>query len=256
MIRFCVITIFPGLVRECMKYGLLGRAIEEGNIAVEVADLRDYTHDRHRIVDDTPYGGGGGMVMRPEPVFEAVESLQRAGEKVVLLSPQGAPLSHAKAVEFSRVPGLVLVCGRYEGVDERVRKAVVDEEVSIGDYVLMGGELPAMVLMEAVSRQVPGVLGNPDSAENESFVGGILDFPHYTRPAEFRGMKVPEPLVSGNHGAIARWRRQEALKSTLERRPDLLRGVELDEDDRNYLDSLKKNTGLAAQGGGLRENQT
>jgi len=185
-----------------------------------------------------------------------VESLKRAGEKVVLLSPQGAPLSHAKAVEFSRVPGLVLVCGRYEGVDERVRKAVVDEEVSIGDYVLMGGELPAMVLMEAVSRQVPGVLGNPDSAENESFVGGILDFPHYTRPAEFRGMKVPEPLVSGNHGAIARWRRQEALKSTLERRPDLLRGVELDEDDRNYLDSLKKNTGLAAQGGGLRENQT
>jgi len=252
--RFCVITIFPGLVQESMKFGLLGRAATEGRITLEVADLRDYTHDRHRTVDDTPFGGGGGMVMRPEPVCEAVEALKRPGEKVILLSPQGATLDHAKVVELSGHPGLVLVCGRYEGIDERVRQAVVDEEISIGDYVLMGGELPALVLMEAVSRQLAGVLGNPDSAENESFVGGVLDCPHYTRPAEFRGMKVPDTLLSGDHGAVDRWRRQEALKRTMERRPDLLDRATLDEEDRNYLDSLKKNTGLPK--GRLRENQT
>jgi len=252
--RFCVITIFPGLVQECLKFGLLGKAVEGGHITVEIADLRGYTHDRHRTVDDTPFGGGGGMVMRPEPVCEAVEALKRKGERVVLLSPQGAPLDHAKVVELSRQPGLLLVCGRYEGIDERVRAAVVDEEISIGDYVLMGGELPALVLMEAVSRQIAGVLGNPESAENESFVGGVLDYPHYTRPAEFRGMKVPDTLLSGNHGAVDRWRRQEALRRTMERRPDLLEAAELDEDDRNYLDSLKKNTGLPAAG--YREKET
>ena len=250
--RFCVITIFPGLVQEAMKFGLLGRAAEGGHISLDVADLRDYTHDRHRTVDDTPFGGGGGMVMRPEPVCEAVEALKRPGEKVILLTPQGTPLNHAKVMELSRHPGLVLVCGRYEGIDERVREAVVDEEISIGDYVLMGGELPAMVLMEAVSRQVAGVLGNPDSAENESFVGGNLDCPHYTRPAEFRGMKVPDTLLSGNHGAVDVWRRQAALRRTRERRPDLLDRATLGEEDRNYLDSLKKNTGLPAAG--YREN--
>ena len=252
--RFCVITIFPGLVAECMKYGLLGRAATGGQISVDVADLRDYTHDRHRTVDDTPFGGGGGMVMRAEPVCEAVEALKREGEKVILLTPQGRPLDHARVVELSHYPGLVLVCGRYEGIDERVREAVVDEEISIGDYVLMGGEMPALVLMEAVSRQVAGVLGNPDSAENESFVAGLLDCPHYTRPAEFRGMKVPDTLLSGDHSAVDRWRRREALRRTMERRPDLLDRATLDEEDRNFLDSLKKNTGLPAAG--YRENQT
>jgi len=246
--RFCVITIFPGLVQECMKFGLLGRAATEGHITLDVADLREYTHDRHRTVDDTPFGGGGGMVMRPEPVCEAVEALKRPGEKVILLTPQGARLNHEKVVELSRHPGLVLVCGRYEGIDERVREAVVDEEISIGDYVLMGGEMPALVLMESVSRQLAGVLGNPDSAENESFVSGILDYPHYTRPAEFRGMKVPDTLLSGNHGAVERWRRQAALRRTMERRPDLMDRATLDEEDRNYLESIKKNTGLPAAG--------
>ena len=249
--RFCVVTIFPEMAREFAKYGLVKRAIEDGRVAVETADLRDFTHDRHRAVDDTPFGGGGGMVLRPEPLFEAVESVRRAGEKVILLSPQGSLLTDAKARELARAPGLVLVCGRYEGVDERFRQTMVDEEISIGDYVLMGGELPALVLIETVSRQVEGVLGNPDSAEHESFAEGLLDFPQYTRPAEYRGMKVPDMLISGNHGAIARWRRQESLRLTMERRPDLLTRASLGNDDRLFLDSLKNKSGLPAAGQGV-----
>lgn len=249
--RFAVVTIFPEMVAEFVKYGLVKRAADSGKISVEPVDLRDFSHDRHRTVDDTPFGGGGGMVLRPDPLCEAVEKSKRAGERVVLLSPQGTPFADAKARELARLPGLVLVCGRYEGVDERFRRSLVDEEVSIGDYVLMGGELPALVVIEAVSRHVPGVLGNPDSAENESFADGLLDCPHYTRPSEFRGMKVPDALLSGNHGAIARWRRQEALRLTLERRPEMLDGARLTEEDRTYLESLRNKKGLPTAGQGV-----
>ena len=238
--RACVITIFPGIVRGFLSYGLIGRAIETGKLVVEVADLRDCAHDRHRSVDDAPFGGGGGMVMRPEPVFEAVEAHGKDGDRVVLLSPQGARLTHGKAAELATRPGLVLLCGRYEGVDERVRLALVDEEISIGDYVLMGGELPALVLLEAVARFVPGVLGNEDSSARDSFASGLLDFPHYTRPQEYRGIRVPEVLLSGDHEAVARWRRREALRSTLRNRPDLLGSVSLSDEDNAIMETLKR----------------
>ena len=232
--RACVVTIFPELVRAFLAHGLIKRATEVGTLAAEVADLRDYTHDRHRTVDDTPFGGGAGMVMKPEPIFEAVEAVRRPGDLTVLLSPSGEPLTHALARELAAAPGLVLLCGRYEGVDDRVG-AVVDREVSIGDYVLMGGELPAMVLLEAVARHLPGVLGNASSATDESFTAGLLEAPHYTRPAEFRGLKVPDVLLSGDHAAVDRWRRHEALKRTLARRPDLLPRAPLSDDDRAAL---------------------
>ncbi len=236
--RISVITIFPAMVREFSKYGLIARAIEDGMLELDAVDLRGHAHDRHRTVDDTPFGGGGGMVLRPEPLFEAVEAVRRPGDRVVLLSPQGTTLTHAKAVELACAPGLLLVCGRYEGVDERFRQKMVDEEVSIGDYVLMGGELPALVLIEALSRMVGGVVGNPDSVAQDSFADGLLDFPHYTRPAEFRGLKVPETLVSGNHAEIARWRRQEAIRRTRQRRPDLLTGARLTDEDRVFISRL------------------
>ncbi len=237
--RAAVITIFPDLVRGFLGHGLIRRAVESGALSVDVADLRDYTHDKHKSTDDTPYGGGGGMVMRPEPVYEAVETLRRPGDTVVLLSPQGVPLTHAVAADLATRPGLVLLCGRYEGVDERVRQRLVDLELSIGDYVLMGGELPALVLLEAVSRHLPGVLGNDASAAAESFATGLLDHPHYTRPAEFRGMTVPEVLAGGDHAAIARWRRREALRATLLKRPDLLARAPLDPEDLATLAALK-----------------
>ncbi len=238
--RVTFVTIFPDLVRAVLGHGLLKRGIEAGTLAVEVADLRDYAHDRHRQVDDAPFGGGGGMVLKPEPLCEAIEAVRRPGERVVLLSPQGRRLDHAKAVELAGRPGLVLVCGRYEGVDERVREAVVDEEVSIGDYVLMGGELPALVLLEALARHVPGVLGNGESAAAESFAAGLLDFPHYTRPAEFRGRKVPDVLLSGDHDAVARWRRAEALRQTWRKRPELLAAASLNDEDNAIIDRLKR----------------
>lgn len=238
--RATIVTIFPELVRGVLGHGLLRRGIESGRIEVAIADLRDYAHDRHRQVDDAPFGGGGGMVLKPDPLCEAVEAVKRPGERVVLLTPQGGPLTHAKAVAFAALPGLVLLCGRYEGVDERVRETVVDEEVSIGDYVLMGGELPALVLLEVVARQVPGVLGNEDSAEADSFAAGLLDFPHYTRPAEFRGRKVPDVLLSGDHASVARWRRAEALRQTWLKRPELLAGASLSEEDNAIIDRLKR----------------
>jgi len=227
-------------VRGVLGHGLLKRAIESGALAVDVADLRNFAHDRHRTVDDAPFGGGGGMVLKPEPLCEAIEAVKRPGERVVLLSPQGAPLTHARAAALAGAPGLVLVCGRYEGVDERVLETVVDEEVSIGDYVLMGGELPALVLLEVVARHLPGVLGNEDSAGADSFAAGILDFPHYTRPAEFRGRKVPDVLLSGDHAEVARWRRAEALRQTLRKRPDLLAGASLTGEDNAIIDRLKR----------------
>ncbi len=238
--RVCLITIFPGLIRAFLEYGLIKRAVENGQLAIHVVDLRDHAHDKHRQVDDTPFGGGGGMVLRPEPLFEAVEMHRQEGDRVILLSPQGRPLSHAKAAELASLPGLQLLCGRYEGVDERVRQSLVDEEISIGDYVLMGGELPALVLLETVARLMPGVLGNQASPEQDSFAQGLLDFPQYTRPAEFRGVRVPDVLLSGNHAAVVRWRKREALRQTLLKRPELILQTQLSEEDRALVETLKR----------------
>jgi tRNA (guanine37-N1)-methyltransferase len=227
MLRIDVVTIFPAFFEPFLSLSLLGRARREGLLRVEVHDLRAFTHDRHRSVDDVPYGGGPGMVMRPEPLVEAIESL--AGPKgsgrrarVVLLSPQGERLDQARVEALARETHLVLVCGRYEGVDQRAIDLAVDDEISIGDYVLSGGEVPAMAVIEAVSRLVPGVLGNPESARAESFQDDVLEGPHYTRPGTFRDHPVPEVLRSGNHAAIARWRRERALDLTRRRRRDLL----------------------------------
>ena len=224
-----VITIFPAMVEAGLAEGVVGRARERGIVDIRVRDLREYTLDRHRSVDDVPYGGGPGMVMKPEPLFKAVEAV--AAERgqpsaVVLMTPQGRRFSHAEAERLSRLERLVVICGRYEGVDERVADALVTDEISIGDYVLSGGELPALVVIDATVRLVPGVVGDADSVEGESFVGGVLDHPHYTRPAVFRGMAVPEVLISGHHAEIERWRREERMRRTRARRPDLLKGEE------------------------------
>ncbi len=228
--RVGVLTIFPELFAPFLSTSLIGRAREKGLLDVRVFDLRAYTEDRHRSVDDEPYGGGGGMVMTAPPWIRAVRAVAaEMGESGspwrVLLSPQGARLDEAKVRELAaraESEGLVLLCGRYEGIDERVRETVVDQEISIGDYVLSGGELPAMVLIEALSRQVPGVVGLADSVANDSFRAGLLDHPHYTRPPVVEGLGVPEVLMSGDHAAIRRWREREALRATAAKRPDLL----------------------------------
>ncbi len=220
--RIDVITIFPELFDVPLRTSLLGKAVAAGTLEVEVHDLREHGFGKHRSVDDEPYGGGAGMVMRPEPIFAAVEQVAGDDAHVVLLSPRGRRLDHAGVTELAGKEHLVLICGRYEGVDERVSDHLVDEEVSIGDYVMAGGELPALVLIEAVSRYVPGVLGNAESLGAESHAEGGLEYPQYTRPAEFRGWKVPEVLLSGDHGAVERWRHEEAARVTRERRPDLL----------------------------------
>jgi tRNA (guanine37-N1)-methyltransferase len=222
--EFHVITLFPEMFEAPFRHGMGGRAIEQGLIVVKAHALRPYGLGSYRQVDDTPYGGGSGMVMRPEPIAAAIDAVaaERAGLWRVLLTPQGEPLDQARVRELAaRRPGLILVAGRYEGVDERVR-ALVDQEISVGDYVLSGGEIAAMALIEAVARLVPGVLGNPQSLDEESFGAGLLEYPQYTRPEEFRGMRVPEVLLSGDHGKIRAWRRAEALKRTAARRPDLL----------------------------------
>lgn len=225
--RVDVITIFPEMFAAFREAGVLGQAIGRGELILEAHDLRNWTTDKHRSVDDIPYGGGPGMVMKPEPIVEAVEAVAgRKGERaarVLLMSPQGERLTQAKAKELAGESHLAIVCGRYEGVDQRAVELAIDEEISIGDYVLSGGEGPAMVVIEAVSRFVPGVLGNPASTEMESFQQGGLEGPQYTRPAEYRGLAVPEVLRSGDHAKIARWRADEALARTRTRRPDLLR---------------------------------
>jgi tRNA (guanine37-N1)-methyltransferase len=218
--RIDVVTLFPELFAAPLSTSVIGRARERGLLDVELHDLREHGLGRHRSVDDYPYGGGAGMVLRPEPLYAAVEPLRDAGARVILLDPAGERLTDALARELARVPHLALVCGRYEGVDERAR-ALADREVSIGDYVLTGGELPALVLIDAVARLVPGVI-ETESHEEDSFATGLLEHPQYTRPEEFRGMRVPPVLLSGDHGAVARWRRDEALRRTRERRPDLL----------------------------------
>ncbi len=221
--RIDVLTIFPAIFESPLRESLLGKAIADGVLAVRVHDVRDHTTDRHRQVDDESYGGGPGMVMKPEPVFAAVEALGEGDKRVLLLSPAGRRLDQALVRELAAEPWLVLICGRYEGVDERVVEGLPAEEVSIGDYVLSGGEVPAMVLLEAVTRLVPGVIGREESHERDSFgPEGLLDHPHYTRPAEFRGMRVPEVLLSGNHAEIERWRREAAVEKTRRNRPDLL----------------------------------
>lgn len=217
-----VVTIFPRLFDAPLQTSLLGKAVSSGLMDVSVHDLRDHGLGRHRSVDDEPYGGGAGMVMRPEPLFDAVEAVRGPGSRVVLLSPRGRLLDHEVVAELAQIEHLVLVCGRFEGVDERVVEHLADEEISIGDYVLAGGELAALVLIEAVSRLVPGVLGNEQSLDAESHAHGLLEYPQYTRPADYRGWHVPDVLLSGDHGAVDRWRREQSERLTRERRPDLL----------------------------------
>lgn len=236
--RIDVVTLFPDLFDAPLRTSVIGRALERGLLEVGVHDLREHGLGRHRSVDDYPYGGGAGIVMRPEPLYAAVEPLRAAGARIVLLDPAGERLTDALARELATEPHLALVCGRYEGIDERAR-SLADREVSIGDYVLTGGELPALVLIDAVARLVPGVIEEA-SQLGDSFANGLLEYPQYTRPEEFRGMRVPEVLLSGHHGQVDDWRRREALRRTLERRPDLLDGVELSAEDRAFLDGLQE----------------
>ena len=217
-------TIFPGIVEGPLRESLLGKAIQAGVVDVRVHDIRAFVPDKHRQVDDEPYGGGPGMVLKPEPVFAAVESLGKGTKRVIVLSPAGRRLEQSLVRELAKEPWLVLISGRYEGVDERVVEGLPAEEVSIGDYVLSGGEIPALVVLEAVTRLVPGVVGKEESLERESFEDGALDHPHYTRPSEFRGMTVPDVLLSGNHAEVERWRREAAREKTRRNRPDLLKG--------------------------------
>lgn len=265
--RFDIITIFPDFFASILSHGVLRRALASHLLCVEAHDLRNFAHDRHRTVDDRPFGGGEGMVLKPEPLAEAIESLQiapkdarnRQKETVILLSAQGARFTQATARELAALDRVVFICGRYEGVDERINELFCDRELSIGDYVLSGGELAAAVILDATMRLIPGVLGNEASSAYESFgqpdtafpenedgpprsthgAGGLLDYPHYTRPAEFRGLSVPEVLSGGNHDQIRRWRRERALEKTWRNRPDLLESAYLTEDDRRFLKTLK-----------------
>jgi tRNA (guanine37-N1)-methyltransferase len=225
--RFDIITIFPELFQGVLECGMIRRARQSGLLDVRIVNLRDFTSDRHRSVDDRPYGGGEGMVLMPEPLFHAVEDCRAeagvAGAQVVLLSPQGKAWSQTSALEFATISHAILICGRYEGVDQRVVDSLVDREISIGDYILTGGEIPAMVVLDSVVRLLPGVLGNKESLLNESFCTGLLDCPQYTRPAEFRGLSVPEVLLSGDHARIDRWRKERALEKTRECRPEMVK---------------------------------
>jgi tRNA (guanine37-N1)-methyltransferase len=261
-----IVTIFPDFFRGPLDHGITRRATEMGLVEIKVHDLREFTHDRHRTVDDRPFGGGEGMVLKPEPIFDSLERMQlatreqrlsgAAKESVIVLSAQGERLTQKVASELAQLDRIVLICGRYEGVDERVSEFLADRELSIGDYVLSGGELGAAVIVEAVTRLLPGAVGNEASTRQESFTahaeagesdgpdstcgsGGLLDYPHYTRPADFRGMTVPEVLINGNHQEIRRWRREQALRKTLRNRPDLMESVELSGDDRKILERIK-----------------
>jgi tRNA (guanine37-N1)-methyltransferase len=262
-----IVTIFPDFFRGPLDYGITRRAQEMGLAKIQVHDLREFTHDRHRTVDDRPFGGGEGMVLKPEPLFECLESMdlapreervtRSAKQSVVLLSAQGQKFSQKIATELALLDRMVLICGRYEGVDERVADFLADQEISIGDYVLSGGEMAAAVIVEAVTRLLPGAVGNEASTQQESFTvdvkvkssggadstcgsNGLLDYPHYTRPADFRGIAVPETLMSGNHEEIRRWRRQRALEKTFRNRPDLLEGASLSDEDKRYLAGIKR----------------
>ncbi len=238
--HFDILTLFPGMLESPLQSSILGKAIEKGLITLGLHNLRDWAEGRHQVTDDTPYGGGDGMVMKVEPVARALAELKesRPSSRVLMMSPQGRTFHQSDAERFSRESGLIFVCGRYEGFDERIR-TLVDEEVSLGDFVLTGGELAAAVVLDATARLVPGVLGASGSALTDSFSDGLLEYPQYTRPADFNGMTVPEVLVSGNHQAIARWRRQEQLRRTLERRPELLESAPLSDADAAFLKELR-----------------
>lgn len=241
MMRFDVFSLMPEVMEPYLRASVLGRAQAEEILDVRLYNIRDYTTDRHRTTDDVPYGGGGGMVMKPEPIFAAVEAV--LGETlgitpVILLTPQGRPLNQKMAAALAQVPHLALIAGRYEGVDERVREHLATDEISVGDFVLTGGELPALMVIDAVARWLPGALGDASAAQSDSYTGGLLEYPHYTRPAEFRGWPVPDILRSGDHAAIERWRRRQSLLRTLERRPELIASADLSDEDRALLADL------------------
>lgn len=244
--RIDILTLFPAMFSAYLNESILRRARTAGLIALHVHNIRDYAGGKHRVTDETPYGGGGGMVLKPEPIFAAADAVVAAGPpgrpKVILLSPQGRPLTHAVATELAAESWLLFLCGRYEGVDERIREHLADDEISIGDYVLTGGELAALVVIDALARHVPGVLGDEHAAQRDSYANGLLEGPHYTRPETFRGWNVPEVLRSGHAERIRRWRREQALRRTWRRRPDLLLTAELDEADRLFLMTLAQET--------------
>lgn len=250
--RISILTVFPEMVRAPLQESILKRAQEKGILEIEVVNIRDFATDRHQTTDDYPYGGGPGMVMKPEPIYRALEAVcagepppdqPMEGREIVLTTPAGERFTQAMAQELAQRKHLIIICGHYEGVDERIRELVVTREVSIGDYVLTGGELAALVMVDAIGRLVPGVLGGAESAAEESFSAGLLEYPQYTRPYEFRGRTVPDVLLSGHHGEVRRWRRRKSLERTLERRPDLLQTAALTEEDRQLLAELQESAG-------------
>lgn len=243
--RIDILTLFPEMMNSCLSYSVIGRARAKGTLELRVTDIRSFAEGPHRAADDRPYGGGPGMVMKPEPIFRAVESLpgekeKKGGARVILLTPQGRRFDQEMALELARSSRLILICGHYEGVDERVREHLVTDEISIGDYILTGGELAALVVVEATARLLPGVLGAEESLDTESFSRHLLEYPQYTRPPVFRGMGIPEILLSGDHEKIARWRRQESVRRTAGRRPDLFSELELAEEEKDLLMEIKR----------------
>jgi len=238
--RFDVFSLLPQVLQPYLEASILQRAIQNGLLEVQLHDIRAWTTDKHHVTDDAPFGGGGGMVMKPEPIFAAVEDVLGSPPScpLILLTPQGRTYTQQVAQELSAHPRIALLCGRYEGVDERVREHLVTDQISIGDYVVTGGEIPALLLIDSLTRLIPGALGDPDGAMDDSFASGLLEYPHYTRPAEFRGWRVPDVLLSGNHAQIERWRRDQSLLRTHRRRPDLLDKFELNKKDREYLKKL------------------
>jgi tRNA (guanine37-N1)-methyltransferase len=250
-LKIDIVTIFPEMVEAGLAPGVVGRARQAGVLDIVVHNLRDFTTDRHRVVDDVPFGGGPGMVLKPEPMFVAVDTIrERRGkaDTVVLMSPAGQPFTQRAARRLAALQHIVVLCGRYEGIDERVCEQIATEEISIGDYVLSGGELPALVIVDAIGRLVPGVVGDDQSVEADSFTRGLLDYPHYTRPAEYRGHRVPDVLTSGHHEEIRKWRRREALRRTAERRPDLLITAELDAEERVFLQQVERGAAAPKKG--------
>jgi tRNA (guanine37-N1)-methyltransferase len=240
--QFDVFTLFPGVIQPYLDSSILQRAQENQLIHVNLHNIRDWTTDKHHVTDDAPYGGGGGMVMKAPPIFDAVEAILGSPPAcpMILMSPQGRPFSTAIARELAALPRIGILCGRYEGVDERVREHLVTDQISVGDYVLTGGELPAMILIDAISRFLPGVLGDPDGADDDSFSNGLLEYPHYTRPEDFRGWRVPPELLSGNHAEIARWRREQSIQRTLRQRPELLDNAPLSDKEKFNLGKIKE----------------
>ena len=242
--RIDVLTLFPSMFEPVMSESMMWKARDRGSLDFHAHDIRDYAEDRHRKVDDSPYGGGGGMILKPDVLVQAIEAVKPVDQTpVILMSPQGRLLTHHVALELSQRDHLILVCGHYEGVDERVRELAINDEISIGDYVLTGGELAAMVLIDAVVRQIPGVLGAEGAQDRDSHADGLLEGPHYTRPAEFRGLGIPAVLTSGHHAEVDRWRRQQALRRTWQMRPDLLAQAELSDEDRSFLAQLIEDAG-------------